>query len=57
MQKFKLKKDTSKGKKGSHKKEFRKVQEKRKKKVESDDAEIATLSSRLWPSFEEKSKV
>lgn len=53
MQKFDLKKDTNK-KKRPHKKEFRKVQEKRKKKVVTDDAEIEALSATLWPPFDQK---
>ncbi|RUS88385.1 hypothetical protein EGW08_003841 [Elysia chlorotica] len=32
-------------------KDFRKIQEKRKKKKETDDPEIEVLSSRLWPPF------
>ncbi|KAK3802741.1 hypothetical protein RRG08_012256 [Elysia crispata] len=32
-------------------KDFRKIQEKRKKKKETDDPEIEALSTRLWPPF------
>ena len=32
-------------------KDFKKVQEKRKKKKETDDFEIDALSTRLWPPF------
>uniref|UniRef100_A0A0B7A8E2 ATP-dependent RNA helicase n=1 Tax=Arion vulgaris TaxID=1028688 RepID=A0A0B7A8E2_9EUPU len=50
MQKFNLeKKKVVK----TRKKDFRKIQEKRKKKRHTDDAEIEALTARLWPTFDQ----
>ena len=58
MQKFSSKKSGAKGKSGlPSKDQYRKLQEKRKKPKETDDAEIETLTSTLWPPLGEKKEV
>lgn len=56
MQKFSL---TKKKKSGPTKQSanFKKIQEKRKKKKETDDPEIEALTARLWPSFDQAKEV
>lgn len=39
------------------KKSFKKIQEKRHKKKNTDDPEIKILNSRLWPTFDQPKEV
>ena len=54
MQKFSSKRDKVNVPK---KKNFKKIQEKRKKEKNTDDAEIEAISAILWPNVDQEKKV